>query len=483
MGSVKFRNDETALLETFLDGVVFNKSRDYTSNRNEFPDNRKGYPRVSEGMGIELIVRPECNQKCEYCYITQHGDELYPVHERVDNATILRNLRAILEYVYYEKHSFVNRWELFAGDLFYDNLYFDLLDIFYDVIKPIYKTYHHLFTRGRKISILSPSNCSFVKDDNKVALFEQYCKKMEEVGCELILSYSTDGKYACDSREKYDVPDEVFDKTFAFLKRHHYGPHPMVSAENIDNYIKNYDWWVEQIPKFSDYDTSVMMLEVRNDNWTEEKLDKYEALLKHIVHQNLKLHPSKKDFAQHLFDERSDAFGYNLIKLYPKRSYEDDAAYSCSMQWLLHITLNNLSIVPCHRTSYKQFLIGQFDQDETGKITGVTGNNVAIGITTHGFRAGSIPRCSKCKYAPGCVKGCLGSQYEHSGELFAPIDSVCRLLKRKISVLSREYRDLGLLDIALENKYITNELYNLYMSWCEEEVEEPWVTISRNSKQ
>ena len=27
---------------------------------------------------IELIIRPECNQKCQYCYITNHGDELYP---------------------------------------------------------------------------------------------------------------------------------------------------------------------------------------------------------------------------------------------------------------------------------------------------------------------------------------------------------------------------------------------------------------------
>lgn len=35
---------------------------------------------------IELIIRPECNQKCQYCYITNHGDELYPKEERLDKS-------------------------------------------------------------------------------------------------------------------------------------------------------------------------------------------------------------------------------------------------------------------------------------------------------------------------------------------------------------------------------------------------------------
>ena len=38
----------------------------------------------------ELVIRPECNQNCSYCYITQHGKELYPLEKRVDTETINR---------------------------------------------------------------------------------------------------------------------------------------------------------------------------------------------------------------------------------------------------------------------------------------------------------------------------------------------------------------------------------------------------------
>jgi hypothetical protein len=29
---------------------------------------------------LELIIRQDCNQKCDYCYITNYGKELYPEH-------------------------------------------------------------------------------------------------------------------------------------------------------------------------------------------------------------------------------------------------------------------------------------------------------------------------------------------------------------------------------------------------------------------
>ena len=41
---------------------------------------------------IELIVRPECNQQCEYCYLVQHGDKSYPKETRADKATIIKNI-------------------------------------------------------------------------------------------------------------------------------------------------------------------------------------------------------------------------------------------------------------------------------------------------------------------------------------------------------------------------------------------------------
>jgi len=39
---------------------------------------------------IELIIRPDCNQKCSYCYLIQHGKEIYP--NRIGNKELLNNI-------------------------------------------------------------------------------------------------------------------------------------------------------------------------------------------------------------------------------------------------------------------------------------------------------------------------------------------------------------------------------------------------------
>ena len=68
--STRFEIEEKELLLEYLNHIAF-------------PQFRYGAtPPVIES--IELIIRPECNQKCQYCYITNHGDELYPKEERLD---------------------------------------------------------------------------------------------------------------------------------------------------------------------------------------------------------------------------------------------------------------------------------------------------------------------------------------------------------------------------------------------------------------
>jgi DNA repair photolyase len=59
---MKRNNDDNILLNSYLNTVLFN------NNNSKFIDS------------VELIIRPECNQKCEYCYIYKYGDKLYPSH-------------------------------------------------------------------------------------------------------------------------------------------------------------------------------------------------------------------------------------------------------------------------------------------------------------------------------------------------------------------------------------------------------------------
>ena len=85
MMELGYYNDEKELLRTFLQTILFNKESNasYLSSlgieeiqkrKQEMADARTRL----DYTGIEFIIRPECNLKCEYCYMAQYGDELYP---------------------------------------------------------------------------------------------------------------------------------------------------------------------------------------------------------------------------------------------------------------------------------------------------------------------------------------------------------------------------------------------------------------------
>ena len=63
--------EDKEMLKTFLNNYLFK--------------NKIKNKLVASNADVELIIRPECNQKCSYCYITKYGNELYPPEKRVDN--------------------------------------------------------------------------------------------------------------------------------------------------------------------------------------------------------------------------------------------------------------------------------------------------------------------------------------------------------------------------------------------------------------
>lgn len=64
-------------------------------------------------------------------------------------------------------------------------------------------------------------------------------------------SWSTDGLYAIKDREKINIDQTYFDTIFNFTKEFNYGYHPMISAENIDTWCENIDWWYDMYKKFN----------------------------------------------------------------------------------------------------------------------------------------------------------------------------------------------------------------------------------------
>ena len=162
------------LLQFFMDNMLFNSKS----------TGKLGTP---ANMVLELIVRPECNQTCEYCYIYKHGKELYPIHERVSSEVTIKNIQALMNYLY-DNHSFIKTIEIFAGDLFYDNIVFDVFDILYDYYKKIFDNYPFIddytvtnaedsltfLTRDPGFSIIMPCNFSFANNPEQVKKLKSY---------------------------------------------------------------------------------------------------------------------------------------------------------------------------------------------------------------------------------------------------------------------------------------------------------------------
>ena len=395
--TLDYYNDEKELLSEFINSYFYEGSdlRDIDLDKDKVPFTTKG---------IELIIRPQCNQTCEYCYIYQHGKDLYPYNERANNETLIKNLRAVLKHVYIDRKAFINHWEIFAGDLFGDGLWFDLMDVFFEFLEPLHKQYTQLFKMSQ-FCILMPCNCAFVEDDEKYARFQEYIDHFKALDVDFHISWSTDGKYMVDTREKRAVDDEYFERGFKLAEKYAFGIHPMIAAENIENAVENYDWFVEEYAKYDLMRFEPPFLEVRNDNWTDEKIAHYQIFLKHVIDSRFaRCNNNVDEFTYHLFigDGANGTlpapFDQDFINI-NVASFEDGGnKISCALPNLLHINLNNMTLPLCHRLTYWPTCGGKYVQDEQGDIIDLVPNNVSGYIGTKVTNAVLLPKCSNCYF-------------------------------------------------------------------------------------
>ena len=114
----------------------------------------------------------------------------------------------------------------------------------------------------------------------------------------------------------------------------------------------------------------------------------------------------------------------------------------CSIQAMVYVRLSDLAIVPCHRTSYDEFVYGYFNV-ENDEITGIKAKNPELMVEIYSFEAENQPYCEQCVIKEVCSHGCLGAQYEFNGDLFTPIPSVCALEHEKIRSIIKATKDIG----------------------------------------
>ena len=434
---------------------------------------------ILETPCVEFIITPVCNKQCEYCYLVKYGDELYPKKFR-DQDTIFHNLKLMLTY-FKENHFHIPKFDFFSGEIWHTDFGIKLLISLLAEIKS-----------GLEIEmVMIPSNFTFIKYDDKVKQIETLIDEYSKAGSMLCFSASVDGKYSENKTRPFkdnNIPDdEYWDKLFKFCKKHEFGFHPMMSAYDIENYKQNYTWFMEKIKDYGFLDNSnfacdiykyIMFLEVRNNDWTEDKLEKYIDALNYSCEYDIENIWSKDQNGIEYLISRMLGNTYTVPEQYRDLFMNYTNYFGgrnpglpvCTISYTLMIRAGDLAIVPCHRTSYDKFIYGYFKK-ENDKITGIEAQNPILANRIWNQKMKASPFCDRCSLYNYCMRGCYGSQYEINGDLFYPNTTCCDLFKIKAMFLYFKTKSL-IKRYNLDEKKFSNLEFDSIIKCIEEEDKE-----------
>jgi len=426
-----FEEENDALVQSFFDRTFGTGWREGISNWDR----------------IELYMDQVCNLDCDYCYLAKFGDELYPPQLRNSKA-ILKNAEILLDWLV--ENGYAPAIDIFSGEP-------TIHPEFYEIVRMINEKFKNADKRPPKIVV--PTNYSFLMSDHLTKKVEDLIRESE---IPIFLSASVDGKYMEDNRPFKTHPeldprgDAFYEKLFRFNAKYGFGFHPMVYSKGIERWPLNFLWFQENFRKYGIPFHNIYLLEVRNPEWYPDQLRKFAYFLRFLIHHTY----------YSILDADDDAFvdfvirarGYNILNIFTSVG----RGIGCSFQSMLYVRLGDLSIAPCHRTSYPQFMYGRFEV-KNGKIVGIRANNPEFWITGYTFDARNFPYCETCPIKNICSHGCLGAQYEFTGDPFTPFPTLCALEHTKIAAEIMAYKEIGVYDRlkSIAPRRIRNDLENI----------------------
>ncbi len=405
-------------------------------------DRNKPFPIEYGNMcKFELQVTAACNLKCKYCYYEKYsnisplGDEgLYPSNISKPK-DVLNNMDILFRWL--EKNEMFPIFDIFSGELFATELGFKALEKTIDF-------YIRNKVTHRYISV--PSNMSFIEDDNKVKRIEGLIKKCKDSNNKLFISASIDGLYCEKNRPfKSGGHKRDYDKLFAFCAKHEYLFHPMIYYDEIEHWKDNFLWFQQMVDKHKIPWSGVYLLEVRNDGWTVDSVKKANEFWEFVtIWTYNKVYPMFNDKYKTIKHILTNSL-LNVFSIFSLIG----RGMGCSIQSSVQLRLGDLTCNPCHRTSYSQFNTWKFEVEDN-EITNIKALNQDLMIAVYTTAVTNFPYCQDCFIKHMCPGGCLGSQYESSGDLFTPIPSVCLLEHGKFYTILETMEKLDCIDSILK---------------------------------
>lgn len=451
----QFQKEQNELLKTVLDLRFFLPWKDMEIDECA----------LQHDAQLELYITSQCNQKCKYCYLQQF-EQLYP-HDILDHNLILHNLKLLYDWIL-ENNFHIAKIEFFSGEIWHTQFGLDILELSLEYLK-----------KGMDVKWwCMATNCYFIFDKIQTQKIQMYINEFSACESPLQLSISVDGGIIeQENRPTNNLrvrDDEYWDNLFTFAKFNNFCFHPMVAAITIEKWIDNFKWFEK---KFKEYNMNIwdaMFLEVRNDDWTEEKISSYIKFLNYMLEFYYKTvcNNDVKTFSNHLFYMR-DTTKNQLSGYIPFALTKTDSFIGCTQATDLTVRLGDLAICPCHRLAYDKYLYGYFTVKDD-KIDDIIANNpqVAIEILMANINLTSF-KCDTCLYNKWCLKGCRGMQYETMGDPFIPNPNICTLLQHKYDFILEKYEELKVFDYlktvsSLEECYDrVQEVLHFFEQWKE----------------
>lgn len=343
---------------------------------------------------LELMLSPECNLKCRYCYMVRHN-------------TLSNSPRMPKELIDYAIN-LVKRLarKCFKVDLFGGEplLQLDLVEYVAEKVADDPQIY----------GITIPTN-GYV-----ASTYPQEIRRLLKRFPKITLSFSVDGPYVDEyqrpQRPEYTAKYSLdYDTLFSiYHDTNQCGFHPMIFAETAHLLFPTFTFFVTHMHTpwtNKPVGDTLYFLQVRNGGtWTQERID---ALVENALKcwEYVKAHSLPR--GTYVFNFLK---GHSIVR----------RGLTCSLQTQLYVTWTG-DVYPCHRLIYPEFHIGN--------ITDLSKWNFNKLLFFQYYHRHNNLVCRSCKEFKKlnlsyCMGGCLGAQYEYWGDPLIPIPDVCSMLKQ-----------------------------------------------------
>lgn len=433
MKNITHQKEQKELLDHFLQVHCFNSWEIKPSIRASM----KERPYVNS---LEMMVSPVCNTACSYCYMKNYSKSLYPC--KCEKETLLLNCEKVMKWLV-KKEYYPEAIEIFSGEFFNLPYWEEYLNIILNNLK--------LMDEGYAIEVVIPTNATFIFSKEKTLKVQNTIDKWKEEGYGLWLSISVDGKYLDNEtrplRNKVLYNDTFYRNLFKFCAKNNLSFHPMIGAKGIENWVRNFDWYIENIQKYFKVSKKealrhIYLLEVRNPDWKTRELDNLKVFLNHVIDVILEGLTSPQ--------EKLDCLKKHHLNILSCLFSTVGRGLGCSFQQCFDLRMGDLALVQCHRTAYEELLAGHCEFSADGNFS-IIPSNVNSYIFSNAFDFEHAAKCQDCPISMFCSGPCIGCNYEINRDLYTMVPTVCDLEFVKYTTLAERMEKENVLDLIIND--------------------------------